>query len=152
MTTPEIIQLIATVVGPVGVVWILSEKIKSQQDQMNAMKNNMESMKAAFDMIKIDEIEKYYDRRTSNAVQDALNNPDIYVVEEIRKLLKSDLASQKLANEVLERQQIFQKYAELLSRTCTLLKQVPIERRNGLIDRQYPNNAYEIKEQMKLIS
>lgn len=152
MTTPEIIQLIATVVGPVGVVWILSEKIKSQQDQMNAMKNNMESMKAAFDMIKIDEIEKYYDRRTSNAVQDALNNPDIYVVEEIQKLLKSDLPSQKLANEVLERQQIFQKYAELLARTCTLLKQVPTERRNGLIEQRYPNNAYEIKEQMKLIS
>jgi hypothetical protein len=50
----------------------------------------------------------------------------------------------------LEQQQIFQKYAELLARTCTLLKNVPVEKRNTFIDKKYPNNTYEIKEQMKL--
>lgn len=139
------------------IIKILGQQIKSQQEQMNAMKNNMDAMKGNMEsmekvakLINIDEIEKYYERKTANAVQDALNNPDIYVVEEIQRLLKSDLESQKLANELLEKQVIFQKYAELLARTCTLLKNIPAEKRNAFIDKKYPHNVYEIKEQMKL--
>jgi len=150
MTTPEILQLLVTLLSSTGVILVLREQIKSQQDQMNAMKNNMESMEKTMKMIDIDQLEKYYDRKTSNAVQDALENPDIYVVEEIQKLFKSDLQSQKLVNETLEKQEIYQKYAELLARTCTLLKNVPTDNRNRFIDKKYPNNAHEIKEQMKL--
>lgn len=145
------IQLITTILSSGIVLVILRQQIKSQQEQMAAMKTNMDSMKALSDMFKVDELEKFYERKIANAVQDALENTDIYVVEEIQRILKSDLESQKLLNDLHQKQSIMQKYAELLATTCIMLKGIPADKRNNLIDKKYPNNSHELKEQLKLI-
>lgn len=68
-TTIAIIQGVITILSAGGVAVILRQQIKSQQEQINAMKANMDSMKAFIDIFKIDELHKYVDtmKRTLDA-------------------------------------------------------------------------------------
>lgn len=151
MSTTDIIQLITAILSPAIVGIILATLIKSQQDQMNAMKANMESMKAVLDMIKIDEIEKYNDRKAANAVTDALGTIDETMAEESLNLLRSDLKGQKMMNELIESQQVYQKYASVVAGVGNWLKEFPKADRRRIIEEKFPENATEIKEFLKLI-
>ena len=73
-TTIAIIQGVMTILSAGGVTVILKQQIKSQQEQINAMKANMDSMKSFIDIFKIDDLHKYVDtmKRTLDAERDKI--------------------------------------------------------------------------------
>lgn len=157
MTTPEIIQAVITLISATGVLLVLREQIKSQQEQMNAMKTNMESMEKYFnvmkgyaDSFKIDELKKNFEIQKENAVYDAVSNVDEVIIKQTQDYLLNDVKTQKMLSEIYEKQEIMQKYAELLGMTCVLLKNKPAQKLNKLFDEKYPYNAQTLKETIKL--
>lgn len=131
-------QFIVTLVSPVAVTAILLNQIKAQQGVMD-------SMKSLFNMIDIDELEKFNERKTANAVSDAIENMDEHVLAEIRELLKHDIKSQKLAAKVWEDNAMTAKYVELLVGLCRLLKNLPSDKRERLIEKRFPQSSNEIR-------
>lgn len=164
MTTPEIVQFIVSSVGPVVIIWFLNQRIKLQQSSIDslkintdAVKANIESMEKYFnvmkgyaDSFKIDELKKNFEIQKENAVYDAVSNIDEVIIKQSQEYLLNDVKTQKILSEIHEKQEIMQKYAELLGMTCVLLKNNSTQKLNKLFNDKYPRNAQTLKEAMKL--
>lgn len=135
------INPVITVVTSGFIIKILSQQISSQKDQINNMKTIVDAMKAQMETIKIDELEKYYERKTANAVANAIENIDEHVLEETQNLLRHDIKTLKLTAEAWENDAMMSKYTELVVGLARIIKKVPREKRYAFLERHFPQNA-----------
>jgi len=164
MDVLAILQFVISTAAPIVVFWFLNQRIKLQQYSIDslkintdAVKANIESMEKYFnvmkgyaDSFKIDELKKNFEIQKENAVYDAVSNIDEAIIKQTQDYLTNDIKTQKMLTEIYEKQEVMQKYAELLAMTCVLLRKHPPEKINKLFDTKYPRNAQALKESMKL--
>lgn len=141
MDWTTIINPAITILAAGSVIKILTHQINAQKDQVNNLKTIIDAMKTQMDMINIDELDKYYQRVTANAVSDAVENIDAHALELTRNLLKYDTKSLKMTAEEWENNAMMSKYVELAVGLAKILKKIPKEKRHEYIQRQFPQNA-----------
>lgn len=149
----DYIQTIVTLVSSATILLVLRQQIKSQQEQINAMKSSMESMKTYMDIFKIDEIKKYVAVMEERAeakgqlaaqkvIKDMLNS------EEWRETLMKPF---EVKIEQLLREDQYNRLVELLDATIDHLALLPKEEMEILVKEQYPLNSGAIFQEFEEI-
>jgi len=141
MAWTEFINPTITILAAGFVIKILANQINAYKDQVNNLKTIIDAMKTQMDMIKIDELDKYYQRITANAVDDAVSNIDANTLELTRNLLKHDTKSLKMTADAWENNAMMSKYVELAVGLAKILKKIPKEKRHEYLQRNFPQNA-----------
>lgn len=151
MTVIEIVQLIATIVSSGAVALILRAQIKSQQEQINAMKANMDSMKSFMDIFKIDEVKKYTELVAYNVKSQTFLEIKHNYIEAFREEFRNDKETQKIMDETLFRNEDFQRYIELFAHACLSVGCLKEDEVDAHIKEFLPKNEEQVRGFLKSI-
>lgn len=142
MTVIEIIQLVATIASSGAVALILGAQIKSQQEQINAMKSYM-------DIFKIDEVKKYIELRVDSAEKETIKK----MQESFDKYISTSPEAQKtlddFADKSLRTNNEFLKRVELTTYITQILSVASEETAEYQMKEFLPLNYEEIKNNVK---
>jgi hypothetical protein len=84
----ELVKMIESTLTTVGVIVILIMFIRMQQEQLNGLKSQIESMKTYVAIFNVDEFKKYADFAAENAKNAALKEFSIDAPDVIREIIR----------------------------------------------------------------
>lgn len=143
MDSTSIIQAFITIISSGLTATILRNQIKSQQEQILAMKGNMDSMKSYMDIFKIDEVKKYITLKEETAVIEGTNTAhkiikDTIQSEEWMKVFRKPFEDNFMQ---LVQSNHFYLIEELFDNTIEHLCSLPKEEMQRIVLEMYPLNS-----------
>ena len=146
MEVSSLVQTLITILSSGTILVVLRQQIKSQQDQINAMKSYM-------DIFKVDELKKYV------SVMDelAIGKGQLAAQKVLEETLNSGEWTKKIfepfenkLQKILEKD-LFQKGQELFHNVIEQLSSLPKEEMEALVKERYPLNSTSILEEFEEI-
>jgi hypothetical protein len=146
MDSNQIIQAIITIISSGFIITILTNQIKSQQEQILAMKGNMDSMKSYMDMFKIDEVKKYITLKEEKAVIEGTNTAHKIIKDTIQSEEWMKVFMEPFQDKFMQLVQVghFDLSQELFDNTIEHLCSLPEKEMQRIVLEMYPLNSKTI--------
>lgn len=145
-TTIAIIQGLITIFSTGAVGLVLRQQIKSQKEQIDAMKSNIESMQAFVNIFDINEIKKFNELSIHNAKIEAIEENEQQIISRVMKDLKNKEFVRNIISDNLNQNQILLKNSELIAGISLRLMKIQKSERDKIIETTFPNNKEQLNE------